>query len=67
MFNGRAQLIIRAHNQAGAVSIRAHADDLESGMLRIETSQAMTAKPSIGASTVQTSDVKKLNPIDGSL
>ena len=67
LFNGRAQLIIRAHNQAGAVSIRAHADDLESGMLRIETSQAMTAKPSIGASTVQTSDVKKLNPIDGSL
>ena len=67
LFNGRAQLIIRAHNQAGAVSIRAHADDLESGMLRIETSQTMTATASIGASTVQSSDVKKLNPIDGSL
>ena len=67
LFNGCAQLIIRAHNQAGAVSIRAHADDLESGMLRIEFSRAVTNAQSIRASTVQSADIKKLNPIDGSL
>jgi beta-galactosidase len=67
LFNGYAQLIIRIHGQPGTVSIHAHADQLESGKLRIETPNAITVTPSIGASTVQTSDVKKLNPIDGSL
>jgi len=67
LFNGYAQLIIRTHAQSATVSIHAHADKLESGMLRIEIPQTMTATASIGASTVQSSDVKKLNPIDGSL
>ena len=67
LFNGCAQLIIRTHGQSGTVSIQAHADKLESGVLRMKIPKAMTATPSIGASSVQTSAIKKLNPIDGSL
>jgi hypothetical protein len=36
-------------------------------MLRMEIPKAVTATLSIGASTVHSSDIKKLNPIDGSL
>ena len=67
LFNGYAQLIVRTLGQSETVSIRAHAEKLESATHRIEVSETVTLTKSIGASTVQSTDIKKLNPIDGSL
>ena len=67
LFNGYAQLIVRTLGQSETVSIRAHAEKLESATHRIEVPKAITVTQSIGASTVQSTDIKKLNPIDGSL
>jgi beta-galactosidase len=67
LFNGYAQLIVRTLSQPETVSIRAHAEKLESATHHIKVSKAITVTQSIGASTVQSTDIKKLNPIDGSL
>ena len=67
LFNGCAQLIVRTHGQSRTVSILAHSKKLESATHQIEVSKAISITQSIGASTVQSTDIKKLNPIDGSL
>jgi beta-galactosidase len=67
LFNGCAQLIVRTLGQSETVSILARAEKLESATHRIEVSKTITLTQSIGASTVQSTDIKKLNPIDGSL
>ena len=67
LFNGCAQLIVRTHGQSGTVTILAHSKKLESATHRVEFSKAISITQSIGASTVQSTEIKKLNPIDGSL
>ncbi len=67
LFNGAAQLILRSRAGSGTLSVKAHAADLESGVLEVEISDAVAKRASIGASVAESSGKGKLNPVDGSL
>ncbi|HBO56857.1 MAG TPA: hypothetical protein DD622_00305 [Opitutae bacterium] len=67
LFNGYAQLLVRASKNAEKISVKARSVGLDSDSIDINILASATVIPSIEASLVSTQNANRLNPVDGSL